>query len=174
MEKVIIELTREEMEKCISKKSAESQQPIEFGQHDTLPRDTAEIARDNLIGKMAELAVSRKLRELFGLHIPIDYEIYPRGEWDDCDISINGWNIDIKSTRIGHWLLFEWHKLRIRAPQNKLPHAVFMCKTPWDMDNDLPLGSVEIIGTVSLHRLLSNDPRVILTIFITNRQIGCL
>ena len=104
MDKVMVNLTSDEMEKCISfsKKSAESQQPIEFGQHDTLPRDTAEIARDNLIGKMAELAVSRKLRELFGLHIPIDYEIYPRGEWDDCDISINGWNIDIKSTRIGH------------------------------------------------------------------------
>lgn len=51
MEKFIVELTKEEMQRCISfsKKSAESQQPIEFGQHDTIPRGVAEIARDNLI-----------------------------------------------------------------------------------------------------------------------------
>lgn len=154
----IVQLTADELQRCVvfSNQSAKSQQQIEFGQSDTVPRSIKEIARDNLIGKMAELAVSKMLREDYGLHIPIDYEIYPRGEWDDCDISINGWNIDIKSTRNGRWLLFELHKLRIREPQGKLPHAIFMCKTPWNMEKDEPVGNVELIGMISLKKLVTD------------------
>ena len=86
----VITLTPDEMQKCIefSQKSAETQQDIEFGQKDTKPRPTKEIARDNLIGKMAEVAVLRMLREKYGIHYPVNYEIYPRGEWDDCDVKI--------------------------------------------------------------------------------------
>lgn len=163
MGKTIV-LTDYEMRKCVdfSEESAKSQQTIEFGQSDTAPRKVKEIARDNLIGKMAEVAVSRMLREDFDLHFPVNYDIYPRGEWDDCDIQINGWNVDIKSTRIGRWLLFETDKLRMRQRQkiNKLPDAIFMCRTSWDRDADKPKGDVELIGAVSLTLLLSSDPKV--------------
>ena len=158
-------LTAAEMDMCItfSKASAESQQAIEFGQHDTTPRKTQEIARDNLIGKMAEVAVARMLRENYGIHFPVNFEIYPRGEWDDCDVQIKGWNIDIKSTRTGQWLLFEVDKLRMRQNQqiNNLPDAVFMCRTPWDRDKDIPIGTVELIGAISLKMLLTPDKRIL-------------
>lgn len=159
----VITLTPDEMQKCIefSQKSAETQQDIEFGQKDTKPRPTKEIARDNLIGKMAEVAVLRMLREKYGIHYPVNYEIYPRGEWDDCDVKIGGWSIDIKSTRIGKWLLFETNKLKMRQSQkiNNLD-ALIMCKTPWNMDKDEPIGTVELIGLISMRKLLSSDPKV--------------
>lgn len=159
----VITLTPDEMQKCIefSQKSAETQQDIEFGQKDTKPRPTKEIARDNLIGKMAEVAVLRMLREKYGIHYPVNYEIYPRGEWDDCDVKIGGWSIDIKSTRIGKWLLFETNKLKMRQSQkNNNLDALIMCKTPWNMDKDEPIGTVELIGLISMRKLLSSDPKV--------------
>lgn len=159
----VITLTPDEMQKCVdfSQKSAETQQDIEFGQKDTKPRPTKEIARDNLIGKMAEVAVLRMLREKYGIHYPVNYEIYPRGEWDDCDVKIGGWSIDIKSTRSGKWLLFETSKLKMRQNQkiNNLD-ALIMCRTPWDRDKDAPKGSVELIGLISMKKLLSADPIV--------------
>ena len=163
MAKTIV-LSEYDMQRCLSfsKESAESQQAIEFGQSDTVPRKTAEIARDNLIGKMAEVAVSRMLREDFGVHFTVNFDIYPRGEWDDFDVQINGWNIDIKSTRTGQWLLFEVDKLRMRQNQkyNNLPDAIFMCRTPWNRETDEPKGEVELIGAVSLKVLLSGNPKV--------------
>ena len=50
-----IVLTDAEMDKCreFSRISAASQQAIEFGKHTTKARPEKEIARDNLIGKMA-------------------------------------------------------------------------------------------------------------------------
>ena len=152
-----------DMQRCVdfSNKSAKSQQSIEFGQSDTVPRRTAEIARDNLIGKMAEVAITHMLREDFGLHFTVNFDIYPRGEWDDFDVQINGWNVDIKSTRTGQWLLFEVDKLRMRQYQkyNNLPDAIFMCRTPWNRETDEPIGNVELIGAISLKNLLSN-PKV--------------
>lgn len=57
-------LTKDEMHKCImfSEKCAENQQEIEFGQGDTNPRSEHEIARDNLIGKIAEVAFAASFR----------------------------------------------------------------------------------------------------------------
>ena len=112
-------LTEDEMRKCtvFSNKSAETQQAIEFGQKDTKARLVKEIARDNLIGKMAEVAVARMLRDEYRIHVPVIFDIYPRGEWDDCDIQIKTWTIDIKSTRTGRWLLFETGKLNMRVNQ---------------------------------------------------------
>lgn len=159
-----IMLTADEMQRCIdfSDQSAKTQQDIEFGQKDTKPRSLQEIARDNLIGKMAEVAVARMLREEFGIHYSVNFDIYPRGEWDDCDIQVKSWSVDIKSTRNGHWLLFETNKLKMRQEQtiNNLPDAIFMCRTPWNRDNDTPIGNVELIGAISLSILLSDDAKV--------------
>lgn len=158
-----ITLTKEELEKCkaFSEKSAKTQQPIEFGQSDTVARKRAEIARDTLIGKMAEVAFARMLKEDFNLDVPLDFEVYARGKWDDNDLVINGWNIDIKSTRIGSWLLIEWSKLDFRQKQGELPHAFFMCKTDWDMKKDKPLGTVQLIGSISLPKLREGEKNVV-------------
>lgn len=155
-------LSQEELDKCwqFSLDSAGSQQGIEFGQSDTDVRKTSEIARDNLIGKMAEVAISKMLKEQFNLEIPLDFEVYSRGKWDDNDVEINGWHIDVKSTRIGHWLLIEWNKLNFRQKQGELPHAFFMCKTDWDMKVDVPKGSVDLVGCISTTKLKAGMPHV--------------
>lgn len=162
MNRKIITLTPDELQKCkeFSIKSAKSQQAIEFGQSDTKARSISEIARDNLIGKMAEVAFACMLKEDFDIDIPLDFNVYARGKWDDNDLIINGWNIDIKSTRIGHWLLIEWSKLNFRQKQGELPHAFFMCKTAWDMDKDEPLGTVDLVGSISLNKLKAGAPHV--------------
>ena len=162
MDKKIITLTKEELDRCkdFSQRSAETQQAIEFGQSDTKARSVSEIARDNLIGKMAEVAFARMLKEDFDVDVPLDFNVYARGKWDDNDMVINGWNIDIKSTRIGSWLLIEWSKLNFRQKQGELPHAFFMCKTAWNMDKDEPLGTVDLVGSISLTKLKANMPHV--------------
>ncbi|MGE5403330.1 MAG: hypothetical protein ACM3PP_00120 [Candidatus Saccharibacteria bacterium] len=98
-----IELTRDEMEACwdFSKQSAENQQQIEFGQADTKPRPVGEIARDNFIGKLAEAAFQKFMRDEYNIDFELDYHYYPRGQWDDQDALINGWSIDVKGTRSG-------------------------------------------------------------------------
>lgn len=104
---------------------------------------------------MAEAAISQLLLEDFNMHLPVDYNVYPRGEWDNNDVTIFGWSIDIKSTRSGHFLLFEENKLRFRRQQNSLPHAIFMCRTQWNDIIDAPISrGVEIIGGISLPALI--------------------
>ena len=75
MNKKMIVLSEYELEKCkkFSIKSAKNQQAIEFGQSDTKARSETEIARDNLIGKMAEVAFARMLKEDFEIDIPLDF-----------------------------------------------------------------------------------------------------
>ena len=109
---------------------------------------------------MAEVAISKMLKEQFNLEIPLDFEVYSRGKWDDNDVEINGWHIDVKSTRIGHWLLIEWNKLNFRQKQGELPHAFFMCKTDWDMKVDVPKGSVDLVGCISTTKLKAGMPHV--------------
>ena len=88
------------MARCIefSQRSAPNQQAIEFGQHSTKARSTREIARDNLIGKIAEVAFSKMMKENYDIDVPLDFNCYPRGQWDNQDAVINGWRIDVKGT----------------------------------------------------------------------------
>lgn len=74
-----------------AKKCARNQQQIEFGQADTEPRDKAEISRENLIGKMAEAAFAKMLHNRYEIEVELDFNYYPRGEWDNQDAEINGW-----------------------------------------------------------------------------------
>ena len=75
-----VTLTKDELTKCkfFSLKCAENQQAIEFGQKTTKARDVKEIARDNLIGKIAETAFSRIMKEQCGIDVPLDFNYYPR------------------------------------------------------------------------------------------------
>ena len=156
-----IRLTEEELAKCVefSSTSAPNQQAIEFGQHTTKARSSQEIARDNLIGKIAEIAFSKMMKENCGIDVALDFNYYPRGKWDDQDAVINGWRIDIKGTRKGgHWMLIEWNKLNFRQRHNNLSHVYLMFTVDWDRNEDLPTGKVSYEGAVSLEKLRHGCP----------------
>lgn len=155
-----IVLSNDELIKCetFARTSAPNQQAIEFGQRTTKARDSKEIARDNLIGKIAEVAFSKMMKENYGIDVPLDFNYYPRGKWDDQDAVINGWRIDIKGTRTGgRWMLIEWNKLCFRQRDNNLSHVYAMFSVDWDREHDLPTGRVRFEGVASIQRLCSDD-----------------
>lgn len=154
-------LSEPELERCreFSRNCALSQQAIEFGQHTTKPRSVNEIARDNLIGKIAETAFHKMMKENYNLDVPLDFNYYPRGQWDEQDAVINGWRIDVKGTRKGgRWMLIEWSKLVFRQKENKLSHVYLMFSVDWDRQTDQPTGKVSYKGAVSLSRLNDHTP----------------
>lgn len=154
---MIVRLTDYQMKLCklFSEESAKTQQRIEFGQRGT-ERTINEIAKDNLIGKMGEAAVAKMLNEEFHLHVPTNFEIYQRGDYDDNDLEINGWSIDVKTTRRGKYLLLEKHKVDFRIKLFTFPDVILMCRVPNDDSNE-----VEIIGCISASRLINpNTPEV--------------
>lgn len=151
-----IRLTEEELAKCIdfSSTSAPNQQAIEFGQRTTKARSSREIARDNLIGKIAEVAFSKIMKENYGIEVALDFNYYPLGQWDSEDAVINGWRIDVKGTRKGgKWMLIEWNKLNFRQRDNNLSHVYVMFSVDWDRNTDCPTGKVSYEGAVSLEKL---------------------
>lgn len=159
-----IVLTDAEMDKCreFSRISAASQQAIEFGQHTTKARPEKEIARDNLIGKMAEVAFSKMMKENYGIDVPLDFNYYPRGQWDGQDAEINGWRIDVNGTRSGgRWMLIEWNKLDFRQRDNNLSHLFIMFTVDWDRSADQPTGEVSYQGAASLTKLKESVPTTV-------------
>lgn len=149
-------LTDDELRQCreFARQSAPTQQHIEFGQDTTDERLDDEVGRDTLIGKIAEVAFSKVMKENYGLEVPLDFRIYPRGVWDDQDAKINGWRIDIKGTRAGgRWMLIEWNKLIFRQKDNKLSHLYVMFSVDWDRNTDSPTGRVRFEGAASLSKL---------------------
>lgn len=156
---MIIELSKEEIKKCekFSFKCAKNQQEIEFGQTDTVPRNIKEIGRDNFIGKLTEVAFAKMLAEKYDIHVKLDFEYYPRGEWDGQDTIINDWKIDVKGTRKGgKWMLVEWSKINFRQRDKDLSHLFVMGSVHWDRETDLPTGKVELVGCASILKLKNN------------------
>ena len=146
-----VQLTDYEYMMCVlfSEESARSQQKIEFGNHMTNERSNRRVREDTLCGKLAEVAIAKWLRQNYKLHLPVNYEVYPRGEWDDQDITVNGKTIDIKTTQYGHHLLLEENKVLFRQKQGKSPDMYIMCKT------DMEKRAVGIIGCISFQRLIA-------------------
>lgn len=146
-----IELTDYQIKLCrlFAEESAKTQQKIEFGNKSTTPRALEEIAHDTYIGKVAEAAIVTLAWREFGYKIPVNYEIYPRGQYDDEDININGWSIDVKATTKGKWLLVERNKIEFRKKENNLPDIIMLCK---------PIGNrVEMIGYTSTSKLIKDE-----------------
>lgn len=153
---MLIMLSSDELVKCreFSFECAKNQQQIEFGQSDTAARGVREIGRDNLIGKIAEVAFSKMMKKYFNIDVPLDFNYYPRGKWDDQDAIINGWRIDIKGTRQGgKWMLIEWSKLNFRQKDNDLSHMFIMASVKWERETDSPTGTVDLVGSASIMKL---------------------
>lgn len=156
---MIISLSDSELKKCIefSYECAKYQQEIEFGQSTTKPRSIEEIGRDNLIGKIAEVAFAKMIENKYGIIIELDFEYYPRGVWDKQDAEINGWRIDVKGTRQGgRWMLIEWSKLNFRQQEQRLSHMYVMASVKWNREAEVPTGKVDLVGSVSINRLRPN------------------
>lgn len=154
----IIQLTAEELEKCrvFSEKSALQQQEKEFGE-DNQPRTPEEIAHDNLVGKIAEVAFSKMLKEDFNIDVDLDFNYYPRGKWDSQDAVINGWRIDVKGTIRGRWMLIEWNKLSFRQKEKRLSHLYVMFSVEWKGTS--PTGKAIYRGFATLARLSRDFPK---------------
>lgn len=153
-----------------SHEAARTQEAIEFGSRFTKPRSAAEITRDILIGKRAEAAVAKALTG-YGLHLPVNYDVYPEGQGDDADFVVNGWTIDVKSTRWGRFAMFPCGKLEGRKRQGKLPDVIILCRTPWDDATDSPKGrDVEIMGCISTERLMDGRNRINAGDYIPNTR----
>ena len=107
-----------------------------------------------MIGKIAEVAFAKVMLANYGIEVPLDFNYYPRGQWDEEDSIINGWRIDIKGTRRGgRWMLIEWNKLNFRQRDNNLSHIFMMFTVDWDRDRDQPTGWVIYEGAASLSKL---------------------
>ena len=151
-----VELSGYQVQKCkrFAEESAKSQQRYEFGNHQTEERSYEKIYSDTLTGKIAEVAVVEFFRAEYGLHLPVNFEVYPRGEWDDQDIEVKGLTIDVKGSNGGKWLLFEQSKYKFRREEKTVPDMIIFCRC---------FGSaVKIAGCISENRLFNPDGQNVL------------
>lgn len=161
---MIIGLTDYETTLCdmFAWESAKSQQQTEFGNKATKPRSIEEIARDNIIGKRGEAAVSKMLWRDLGLHLQVNYQVYPITECDDNDIVINNWTIDVKTTRNGRFVLFERSKVISKRKRGALPDMIVLCRISWDDQEDRPKdNSVDVVGCIGMTKLTGSTGSVL-------------
>lgn len=100
-------LSPEEAEQCkqFARKSALTQKEKRSG--GTRTRMIEEIETDIQRGKTGE-ALVKKFMKQFGIKIELDFNIYPRGQWDDGDFIVNGKKFSIKASKyFASWLLLE-------------------------------------------------------------------
>jgi hypothetical protein len=103
-------LTNEEYSKCLkfSEMSAKSQRENRSG--GIMVREVGQISQDTLRGKVGEIIVKKFLEQspLKIEGINLDFDIYPRGKWDDADLKLNNQSVSIKSAKwFSKWLLLE-------------------------------------------------------------------
>lgn len=162
---MLIKLTQDEIDMCeeFSRKSAIDQQAIEFGQKDTQPRSEDKIIRDTMIGKMAEVAFSKLIYDMYKIEVSPDFNCYGKNKWDTADIILNDWRIDVKSSKPGaKWALIEFNKLNFRKLEDKISHAFVYAITNWDRKTNTTNGEVELIGFVSIRRLIKKERGVVI------------
>ena len=155
MNKKIVELTEDEIQKCkeFSEQCTQNQQKIKFNGRWISKWKIAEITRDNMIGKIAEVAFS-KMMEQYGISLDLDFNINPDCMWSEKDITINNWRIDVNGSREGaKWFLMDWNKLVSNQNDNNLPHAYVMFTVGWDKKMDRPTRLVTFEGVASLSKL---------------------
>lgn len=85
----------------------------------------------------------------FKIQVDVDFNIYPRGVWDENDFVVNGKKIDVKASRSGaKWLLVECKKLEFRKKEGIIPFAFVFCITEWHREHDVPTGRVFLGGFI--------------------------
>lgn len=105
-----ISLDEDEIEQCriFADESAKTQRPYRSGGSQI--RGLSMMRADTFRGKLGE-AVCKKFLEQKPLNVKgmeLDFDIYPRGKWDEADIVIGNKRISIKSVKhFSSWLLIE-------------------------------------------------------------------
>lgn len=105
-----IQLDTAEQKQCrdFAEESAKTQRENRSG--GTLIRQLGEIQENTHRGKVAEVVAKKFFEQepLLLQRIEIDFNIYPRGKWDETDFEINGKKISVKSAKwFSKWLLLE-------------------------------------------------------------------
>lgn len=94
----------------------------------THSRRNGEIFANTFQGKLAECAVSNLFHSL-GYDVSPDFATYDLGKWDSADLSVNGYEISIKSTkRFGQLLLLEandWDENAVYIPNKDLGNGIY-------------------------------------------------
>jgi hypothetical protein len=103
-------LNKSEYDLCLkfSLESAKTQREYRSG--GTQFRSIEQIQNDTMRGKVAEVITQNFLKQtpLLVEGITLDFNIYPRGKWDDQDFTINNIRVAIKSAKwFSKWLLLE-------------------------------------------------------------------
>ena len=146
-----LSLTDIEFDQCkkFAIESAKSQREYRSG--GTQIRSEYMIAEDTQRGKVAEV-LTKKFLEQFGIKsIELDFNIYPRGAWDDQDFVLNGKKVSIKSAKwFSNWLLLETKDLN---RGDTYDYYIFVT-----VDKDLKSGTIK--GFASNNDILK-DPKTI-------------
>jgi len=106
----IIYLTDEEYKKCYDFAIESAKTQREYRSGGTQFRNLSMIQSDTQRGKVGEIVSKRFLEQSpFEIkEIKLDFDIYPRGEWDKQDFTLGGKSISIKSVKwFSNWLLIE-------------------------------------------------------------------
>lgn len=94
----------------------------------THSRRNGEIFANTFQGKLAECAVSNLFHGL-GYNVSPDFSTYDLGKWDSVDLSVNGYEISIKSTkRFGQLLLLEandWDENAVYIPNKDFGNGIY-------------------------------------------------
>ena len=101
-------LTDEEITQC--KKFAEEvwKTQKEHRSGGSIIRTQNQMMNDIQLGKVGEIIVKKFLFEEYGITINLDFDVYPRGKWDDGDFILNDKKFSIKSSKsYAKWILLE-------------------------------------------------------------------
>lgn len=138
--------------------TAKKMQAEEFGNRRTKARPVREVARDIMIGKVAEGAVSQFLGSRLGIDLPVNLEVYGKGIGDREDFIVNGHKIEIKASRYGaRWLLISEFNLVTRRDINQLFDSVLMAIVDWNRETDKFDGQVRLMGYILLDDICNLD-----------------
>ena len=164
-----ITLNHEMIEKCwvFANQCARTMRPLEHGEVLAKERSYEQIVHDTIVGKLGEVAVQEFLKQK-GITTQLDFDIYERGQWDDSDINVNGWKIDIKCTKKqGHNFLIEWNKLQFGSDSEELPHYYLMTHLLDEVpSNELQIQQmksfrVELIGYEDVRNLQTTNNNIL-------------
>ena len=137
---------------------ASHQHATEFRNPNTPPRDIEEVAQDTFMGKLGEEAVARYIKHFHDISVDLDYEIYAdKNIGDDQDIEVNGWRIEIKSTKItSRNLLVDKGNIKNKTNNKTLPDFYILCKVGRDKSvSGKPYTYVDIEGYITHERLIT-------------------
>jgi len=105
-----ISLTEEEVKQCRDFADESSKTQREHRSGGQMIRNVGQIFYDTFRGKVGEVVIKKFLaQQPFNVQgIELDFNIYPRGEWDSSDIVISDIKLSIKSSKhFARWLLLE-------------------------------------------------------------------